>query len=918
MSTVTGCKVNYLENPIGVGTAPPRFSWYMQSERIGAAQTAYQVQAATDADFQSLTWDSDWVDGNACVQVEYAGPPIQSMTRYFWRVRIKDEQDAVSAWSETAFWETTIGKGDWQAQWVEPEGEVDPEAFKPAPYLRKEFDVEKAVVKARLYITSHGCHEAYLNGKRVGDQVFTPGNTSAIYRVQVQTYDVTGLVSDGENCMGVILGDGWYRGQINANSSRNSHGTKLALLSQLIIEYADGGQQIVISDGSWKTSTGPIVISDMKDGEIYDARLEMDGWNEPGFDASGWSNVYPADIPFSKVVPSEGSPIHKMEEFGVVEVIHTPAGQTVLDFGQNIAGYTTMKVSGPAGITVTLQHSETLDENGNFTLAYLGGEEATGGMISGVKQKNQYTLKGAGEEFYEPHFTVAGFRYAMVEGYPGEIDPANFKAIAIYSDMGENGTFTCSNEKLNQLHQNVLWSQKGNFLDIPTDCPTRERAGWTGDAQIFVHAGSLLMDDEAFYTKWLKDVSAEQFDNGLIRNFVPAPPPEKVKQQKLGFLFSMIEGSSGWGDAIVIIPWVLYQMYGDRQVLADRYESMKAWVEFERKEARKLRWSKWLNPLFWFSFNRWGYQKYIWDTRYHWGEWLEPDIPIEKVMGEMLKHLFFGDPIVSSAYFTYSARLLSKIAGVLGKAEDQKFYGELADKAKKAYQKEFFEADGTAKAYPEKQAPYVRALALDLVDESLKPKVQAKLAERVAATNSHLGTGFLSTPFLCEVLSEMGRSDLAYQIILQDDIPSWLYAIKKGATTVWEDWDGVREDGTVSASLNHYSKGAVVSWFYEYICGIRMDEDSPAYQHFFLKPLPGGGLDHAKATFRSMYGLIESGWKKSGDQIQYTFTVPANSTATVTLLGQADFSDVEGISNFAQQADAVTFDLTSGIYELTL
>ncbi|MEE4193686.1 MAG: glycoside hydrolase family 78 protein [Anaerolineae bacterium] len=918
MSVVTGLKVNYLKDPIGIGLKPPRFSWYLQSDRIGAAQTAYQLHVAKEADFSTLVWDTGWVESDACVQIEYGGEDIQSMTRYFWRVRVKDEQGAVSGWSDPAFWETTIGKGDWKAEWVEPEGVVDPEAFKPAPYLRKEFKTEKTIAKARLYITSHGCYEAYLNGKRVGDQVFMPGNTSAIYRVQVQTYDVTDLVAEGENCIGVILGDGWYRGQINANSSRNSHGTKLALLSQLVIEFADGSRQIVSSDHTWKTKTGPIIKSDMKDGEIYDARLEMPGWNAAGFDETNWTNVYPADIPFSKLVPTEGSPIRKMEEFPVVKVIQAPNGETVLDFGQNLAGIVTMKVSGPAGTTVTLRHSETLDENGNFTLSYLGGEDATGGMISGVKQRTEYTLKGEGEEIYEPHFTVMGFRYVEIKGYPGEIDPAKFKAIAIYSDMGENGTFTSSNEKLNQLHQNVRWSQKGNFLDIPTDCPTRERAGWTGDAQIFVHAGSLLMDDEAFYTKWLKDVSAEQFENGLIRNFIPAPPPEKLKEQKFGWLFGLLEGSSGWGDAIIIIPWVLYQMYGDKQVLAERYDSMKAWMEYERNQARRIRWSKAINPLFWLSFRRWGYQKYIWDTKYQWGEWLEPDIPIRAVMGEIIKHLFFGDPIVSSAYFTHSARLMSKIAAVLGKTQEAAEYSALAEKAKDAYQKEFFNTDGTAKVYAEKQAPYVRAIAFDLVDETLKPKVKAKLVENLAATDNHLGTGFLSTPFLCEVLADMGRADLAYEVILKEDIPSWLYAIGKGATTVWEDWDGIDKDNVPSASLNHYSKGAVVSWFYEYICGIRMDEESPAYKHFFLQPLPGGGLTHAKATFTSMYGRIEAGWEQVDGKTKYTFTVPANSTATVVLQGTADFSASKGVSNFYQKDGCVQFDLNSGSYEFVV
>ena len=911
---LSGLKTNYLLNPVGIGLKPARFSWYMECERLGAAQVAYQVQVAKDETFDAPVWDTGWVQSDACLQVEYTGPQVESMTRYYWRVRIKDELEAVTDWSEKAFWETTIDRSDWKASWIEPEGEVDPEAFKPAPYLRKEFSAEKGITSARLYITSHGCYEAFINGNRVGDQVFMPGNTSAIHRVQVQAYDVTDLVAQGENCIGVILGDGWYRGKINANSNRNSHGEKVALLSQLVIHYADGSVSNVVTDSSWKTSVGPIIKSDLKDGEIYDARLEMTGWAQAGFDESAWSSVFPAEIPFSKVVPSEGSPIHKMEQFDAIELIHTPSGQIVLDFGQNLAGYTTMKVSGPAGTTVKLQHSETLDKEGNFTLSYLAPGNSSS-LMEDLLQRTEYTLKGEGEEFFEPHFTVYGFRYVMVEGYPGEMDPANIKAVAVYSDMGENGSFTSSNEKLNQLHQNVLWSQKGNFLDIPTDCPTRERAGWTGDAQIFVHTGSLLMNDDPFYVKWLKDVAAEQWPNGLIRNFVPAAPKGK---QKMGALLDTIEGSSGWGDAIVIIPWVLYQMYGDTRTLEDLYENMKAWVEYERKEARKVRWSKLINPLFWFSFKRFGYQKYIWDTKYHWGEWLEPDIPIDASMGEILKHMLFGDPIVSSAYFVYSTRLLSKIAAVLGKTDDAQDYAELAEKAKAAYSKEFINADGTMTAYAEKQAPYVRAIALDLCTDELKPKIEAKLVENLAATNNHLGTGFLSTPFLCEVLSNMGRSDLAYEIILKEDVPSWLYAINHGATTIWEDWDGVREDGTVSASLNHYSKGAVISWFYEFICGIKMDETAPAYKHFFIEPQPGGGLDHAKAAYTSMYGLIESAWVKEDGHIKYTFTVPANCSASVTLQGTADFSNMEGVANFQQKEKCISFDLSSGKYEFMI
>ena len=513
-------------------------------------------------------------------------------------------------------------------------------------------------------------------------------------------------------------------------------------------------------------------------------------------------------------------------------------------------------------------------------------------------------------EFYEPHFAVQGFRYVWVDGYPGEVAKENFKAYAIYSDMGENGRFECSNDKLNQLHKNILWSQKSNFLDIPTDCPTRERAGWTGDAQIFVHAGSLLMDDAAFYTKWIKDVSAEQFENGLIRNFVPAVPPEKSSK-----LMSILEGSSGWGDAVVIIPWMLYQMYGDKAILEEEYESMKKWVEYERKLAEKTHWSKLINLVNWFNGRLKSYQKYIWDTKYHWGEWLEPDLPIDKVKNEIIKKVIFSDPVVASAYFAYSAGLLAKIAEVLGKEVDAKDYALLAENCKQAYVQEFIKEDGTITVYSEKQAPYVRALAFGLYTEELRPKLVEKLAERVENNDCHLGTGFLSTPFLCDVLSEGGRGDLAFDVLLQEGIPSWLYAINHGATTVWEDWDGVKEDGSASASLNHYSKGAVVSWFYEYICGIQMDVEKPAYKHFYFKPQPGGGLTHAKAEFTSMYGEIQSSWEKTEKGMKYRFTIPSNSSASVILQDVGTFIQKDEVEHLQLVDGEAHFDLPSGRYE---
>ena len=898
---------NYLRNPLGIGIEAPIFGWKLASAAKGARQSAYQIQVAMKEDFSELCWDSNWVAQNSTVHIKYQGPDLTSRTRYFWRVRVKDQFAAISEWSETAHFETGLNQEDWQAKWIEPEDDVDPKAFKPAPFLRRCFSIDYEIKQARLYITAHGLYEAYLNGQRVGDQVFTPGNTDVVNRLQYQVYDVTSLLNGGENCIGVILGDGWYRGAINVASLRNAHGEKVALLSQLVIQDSNGNTQMMVSDGGWKTITGPILKSDPKRGETYDTRLEMPGWNTPLFDDSQWSKVNVADFNYDNLIPSTSVPVRKKEVFEPQKVIHTPADEIVIDFGQNIAGIVRMQVEGKRGVRVILTHSEVLDKNGNFSVDYLG--PTVGGPFL---QVDEYILKGGEPERYEPYFTVHGFRYVKVEGYPGEINPDNFQAVAIYSDMEETGFFECSNKKLNQLFSNIKWSMKGNFLDIPTDCPTRERAGWTGDAQIFVHTGSLLMDDVTFYAKWIKDVSSQQYPDGKIRNVVPDKPLESTNA--IESAFNLPPGSSGWGDAVVIIPWMLYGMFGHKTILEEEYESMKKWVEYERKNAEKRHWTKLINPIKWFTPEKNKHQKYIWDTNFQLGEWLEPDILLKDVWKVIFRNLLLGDPIVATAYFEHSARLLGQAAGVLGKVADQREYLALADRIREAYIQEFINEDGTVTSYSKKQAPYARALAFNLYNDDLKPKLEENLIARIEEKDRHLFTGFLSTPFLLPVLSEAGETELAYEILLQEDNPSWIYAINKGATTIWEDWEGVSEEGVPTASQNHYSKGAVASWFFEYICGIQLDPHVPAYQHFFLKPQPGGGLSFAEAKYRSINGDIKSRWEREDEVTRYSFTIPANTSASVQLENVDKFSKESEIPKFIKEGSTVRFDLESGHY----
>ncbi|NSW52413.1 MAG: family 78 glycoside hydrolase catalytic domain [Anaerolineae bacterium] len=906
---LTGMRCKYLENPLGIGLEPPFFSWRMESDRTGAAQTAYQLQVTKTDSFDTLIWDIGWVAQGRSDHIVYQGEPLTSMTCYYWRVRVKDENGSVSGWSETARFETGLALQDWSAMWVEPEGEINPKAFQPASYLRKEFESVGVIARARLYVTAHGLYEVYLNGQRVGDQLFTPGNTDVVHRLQYQVYDVTGLLQTGTNCIGTILGDGWYRGAINVASLRNAHGEKVALLVQLVITDVDGMTRIIASDESWKTSTGPIIKSDPKQGEVYDARMEMPGWNTTNFNDDRWRHVHPAEFGYNNLIPSESVPVRKKEMLLPTKILRTPANETVIDFGQNIAGIVQMKVVGPSGTIVTLTHSEVLDKDGNFCLNYFGRE--VGGPF---RQVDVYMLKGDIEEIFVPHFTVHGFRYVKVEGYPGAVTSENFRAFAVYSDMEATGSFACSNEKINQLFRNIQWSMKGNFLDIPTDCPTRERAGWTGDAQIFVHTGSLLMDDAAFYAKWIKDVSSQQYPDGKIRNVVPDKPLSTGK--KVESSFNLPPGSSGWGDAVVIIPWTLYQMFGDTTILAQQYESMKKWVDYERCRAEKRHWITKLNPRVWLNPKKNAHQRFIWDTNYHLGEWLEPDMLLKDVWKAVLRNLVLGDPVVATAYYEHSARLLGETAAILGKTEDAAEYLALADNIRDAYIKEFIQTNGTISVYSDKQAPYVRALAFNLYTNALKGKIEKKLVENIEAKNRHLFTGFLSTPFLLSVLSEASETELAYEILLQEENPSWLYAINKGATTIWEDWEGISAEGVPTASQNHYSKGAVASWFFEFICGIQLDPNVPAYKHFFLYPEPGGGITHARAEYRSPYGEIISEWEKLDSGTRYHFQIPPNTTAQVRIRNIQALTQPETAYNFSLTAGCATFDLGSGKYTM--
>ena len=894
-------RCEYLENPLGIDEKNPRLSWKLKSDRFGVKQTAYQIQCSRDLKFDDgIIWDTSKVETEQSLYVQYEGPTLLSRDHIFWRVRIWDELEEVSSWSEASVWEMgLLSHDDWKGEWIDPEGEIDSEEFQPAPFLRKEFEIDKPAESARLYITAHGLYEAWINGVRVGNQYFTPGRTQYDKRLQYQVYDVTPLLKEGTNVIGIILGDGWWRGKLGFGGVRNISGERIALLAQIELDL----DTIVATDESWMcTSSGPIRMSDLQLGEVYDSRLELKGWSETGFDDGEWNPVEVVECSNDMLIASMSVPICEKERFRP-KVINTPLGETVLDFGQNLAGYVEMSIKDgiPIDTTIRLTHGESLDKDGNFTQEHMMNRK------SGEFQCDTYIHDG-NPRIYKPKFSVKGFRYVKVEienTSESLLDSIEFTSIAIYSDMKQIGEFNCSNKLVNQLMSNVLWSQKSNFLDIPTDCPQRERSGWTGDAQAFAFTGSLLMNTASFFSKWMKDVALTQREDGRIANIIPVERP-----------LSFVEGSAGWGDAAVIIPWTLWKLYGDTKILEEQYESMKDWVEYQLNRAQKIHWIRKINPLNWTPGKR-EMLRNMWDTNYHWGEWMEPWIKsrIRQLAG-IIKRLIVSDPEVATAYLSYSNRLFAEIAEYLGHLEDASKSHEVAEKAAKAYQMRYIK---NGRIRTKKQANIVRPLALGLIPPELEGNVAEQLNQLVKKQGYLIGTGFLSTPFLCSVLSELGFVDTAYRLFLQTSPPSWLYSVTKGATTIWESWYGIKENGEPFESLNHYSYGAAGGWLFTTVAGIKPDLRNPGFKHFYLEPNLGGDLTYANASFESPYGLIQSSWHIESGKVNYKFQVPPNSEASV-ILPQVpeDFEDKEGISNIQHTEKGVSFDIASGSYSFSM
>jgi alpha-L-rhamnosidase len=831
------------KNPLGIDSNQPGYSWKIFGKGNDIMQTAYNIKVGLDPKLSSgkLVWQSGKIMSDESVHINYAGPALKSGQRYYWQVKIWDNKGRESKWSEVAFWETGLPmESDWKAQWIEMPGDTN--RYSPSPHFRKEFTVDKTVAKAVAYITSHGWYELHLNGKKVGDQVLTPGWTSYGKRLQYQVYDVTDQVIKGKNAVGAVLGDGWYRSTLGWGSNWAIYGKKLGLFMQIKISYSDGTESIIATDETWKCSNnGAIRMSDVYNGETYDATKKLGGWNLPGYNEIGWSKVNTATYKFV-LVASEGAPIRKIQEIKPVKIFKSPKGSLLVDMGQNMVGWTRLKVTGPKGTVVKIRHAEVLDKYGEFYTTNLRS----------AKCELNYTLAGTGEEVYEPRFTFMGFRYLEITGFPGTITTDNITGVVVHSDMKPTGTYESSNKLLNQLQHNIQWGQKGNFVDVPTDCPQRdERLGWTGDAQAFSRTAAFNFDVESFFTKWLKDVALDQKQGGEIPDVIP----DVLNNQKA----TSAAPSAGWGDVGVIVPWTMYTVYGDRRILETQYPSMKKWVDYIRNKAGDT---------------------YQWKGGSKYGDWLfyHPPVNNHTEPDGYTEHDF-----IATAYYAYSASLLSKAAAVLGKQDDQKFYTDLFNKIKETFIREYVTPAGRVGTCS--QTSYVLALKFNLLPQNLSDKAAKFLVDDIKSRGNHLSTGFLGTIYLSHVLSDYGYSNVAYDLLLQETYPSWIYPVKMGATTIWERWDGQKTDSTFQDagmnSFNHYAYGAIGDWMYRISAGI--EAAKPGYKEILIQPMPTKRLDYSRASFESLYGMISSGWERKNGKLVFAIKIPANTKAVIKL-----------------------------------
>ncbi len=884
MTQVSNLTCEYRSEPLGIDLITPRLSWQLQSDRIGARQTAYRILAASKAKLlkpgQADLWDSGRVASDQSIQATYGGKKLKSRQRVHWKVIVWDEEGKPATSAPTWFELGMLKRSDWKAKWIGAALTGGPRASIPAPYLRKTFRLPAKAKTARLYITALGLYECSINGKFVSETILNPGWTDFHKRVRYQVYDVSRLLRSGDNVINAILGDGWAVGHLGMEN-RQHYVDQPRLFSQLEVTFSNGRSRSIITDGSWKLQFGPILDNDTIMGEAYDARLEMPGWDKAKFNDKGWQPAIIYKDPSSALVAMNGPSMCRHEALrAITDPVNKSSlriAQYIFDMGQNMVGWIRFKGRAPAGTTVTLRYAEVLDADGSIYTENLRSARVT----------DYYTFKGKGEEVWEPKFTFHGFRYVEIIGYSGEVNRDTITGIVVHSDMNQTGSFTCSDSNLNQLQQNILWGQKGNFVDVPTDCPQRdERQGWTGDIQVFARTAAFNMDVAGFMTKWAQDVADAQSKEGMVPPIVP----------NAGMSGQQVDGGPAWADAVIICPWTLYLCYGDKHILEKNYGVM----------SKFMKWVIATSP----GGIRCALEDDSWPGV---GDWLAINAATPR-------------DLIGTAYLAYDAKLMAQVAEVLGKKKDAEKYRQYFGEVKQAFANRFLKgsklsvdhaspvkwqkrmdyvdalAHGNRKPvdhgpissevfntdlFKPTQTSYVLALHFDLLPDKLRPLAVSELVADIKRRDMHLSTGFVGTSYLPHVLSQNGRLDVAYQLLFQKSWPSWLYPVTQGATTIWERWDGWTEENGFQAprmnSFNHYAYGAIGAWLYSTVAGIEIDPASAGYKHTLLQPQPGGGLTQAGAKLCTPYGELLSEWQIKKNRFEWKIMVPPNTTATAHL-----------------------------------
>lgn len=901
-------RCEYLDTPLAIDDAAPRLSWIVTSDDRGQRQTAYRVLVATSPEELAKDvgdlWDSGRVETGATAHVEYAGKALASGQVCWWKVRSWDKDGREGAWSEAARWEMgLLAPGDWKAKWIEaapvmakieitkatyatadgkasrdvtalvaklvadkgPSFSVTNDAMggdplygtpkrlrveytrdgeakvteaaensgvdlapQALPYLRRGFEVTKDVRRARLYVTALGVYEMSLNGQRVGDECLAPGWTDYAKRVRYQTFDVTSAIARGENVLGAMLGEGWFCGHAGLFNAHKYYGERPALLAQLQIEYADGTSETIVSDERWKSHAGPLLMADLLKGETFDARREIHGWNRAGLDDSAWTAAR-MRAEARRLEADMMEPVRAVKELPAKALTEPAPGKWTFDLGQNMVGVVRLRVRAASGATITIRHGEMLNPDGTLYTQNLRGATST----------DTYICAGRGEETWTPRFTFHGFRYVEVTGLTEKPSIGDVTGVVLASDMRSVGTFECSDPRLNQLQSNIVWGLRGNHLSIPTDCPQRdERMGWMGDAQVFVPTAAMNADVAAFYTKWMTDVMDAQREDGAYCDTSPA-------------MKGLNYGTPAWGDAGVIVPWVIYETYGDKRILERNIEAMIRWVDWCEAHSNGLIREK--------------------DRGNDYGDWLsiKADTPKD---------------LIGTAYFAHSTDLVAKSLTVLGREGEAAKYRELFERIVAAFATKYVSLDG--RVHGDTQSGYAIALRFGLIGKGQRADAVKHLVADIAARDRHLSTGFVGVSHLLHVLSDGGRWDVAHTLLVQDSFPSWLFSVKHGATTIWERWDGWTPEGGVHKdwgmnSFNHYSLGSCGRWMFESVAGIACDPKHPGFGKVVVNPHVGGTLTWAKGSYDSIRGRIESGWRIENGVLTIDVTVPANVWADV-------------------------------------